>query len=50
MALDYEHALESIRRQEEQMRREALYDSLTGLPNRTQFLERVRFALLEGER
>jgi diguanylate cyclase (GGDEF)-like protein len=50
MALDYEHALASMRQQEEQMRRQALYDNLTGLPNRALFLDRLRLALLQAER
>ncbi len=50
VALDHEAVLESLRAQEEQMRRAALYDSLTGLPNRALFLERIRAALRSAQR
>jgi diguanylate cyclase (GGDEF)-like protein len=49
VALDRQAVLESLREQEEGLRRAALYDSLTGLPNRALFLERIRNALQRAE-
>jgi diguanylate cyclase (GGDEF)-like protein len=43
--LDHREVVTSLRQQEEQLRHAALYDQLTGLPNRTLFLERVGGAL-----
>ncbi|MGN9910245.1 EAL domain-containing protein [Phytohabitans sp. LJ34] len=43
--LDHREVVTSLRRQEEQLRHAALYDQLTGLPNRTLFLERIGGAL-----
>ena len=45
VALDHDAVLESMREQREQMARAARSDSLTGLANRTHFLERLRLAL-----
>jgi diguanylate cyclase (GGDEF)-like protein len=50
VALDRNAALDSLREQEEQLRHQALYDSLTGLPNRAMFLERIRWALNQAQR
>jgi diguanylate cyclase (GGDEF)-like protein len=46
IALDQGALLESLREREEQLRRAALYDALTGLPNRTLFLERLRASMV----
>ena len=43
--LDHRAVVQSLREQEDQLRHAALYDKLTGLPNRTLFLERVGHAL-----
>ncbi|MEH1125550.1 EAL domain-containing protein [Micromonospora sp. CPCC 206061] len=43
--LDHRAVVTSLREQEDQLRHAALYDRLTGLPNRTLFLERVGHAL-----
>ena len=43
--LDHREVVTSLRQQEEQLRHAALYDQLTGLPNRTLFLQRVASAL-----
>jgi diguanylate cyclase (GGDEF)-like protein len=48
IALDHEALLESLREREEQLRRAALYDSLTGLPNRTLLLERLKSSMVRG--
>jgi diguanylate cyclase (GGDEF)-like protein len=50
VALDHEAVMESLRAQEEQLRRAALYDALTDLPNRSLFLERIRQALRRSQR
>jgi diguanylate cyclase (GGDEF)-like protein len=44
-ALDHRAVVNSLRDQEDRLRREALYDRLTGLPNRALFLERAEEAL-----
>jgi diguanylate cyclase (GGDEF)-like protein len=41
VALDQDTMLQSLREQEELLRRAALYDHLTGLPNRSLFLDRL---------
>jgi diguanylate cyclase (GGDEF)-like protein len=45
VALDHQAVLGSLREQEERLRVAALYDHLTGLPNRTLFLDRLRQAM-----
>jgi diguanylate cyclase (GGDEF)-like protein len=43
--LDHQAVVMSLREQEDELRHAALYDRLTGLPNRALFLERVGHAL-----
>ncbi|MFI5840333.1 diguanylate cyclase domain-containing protein [Catenuloplanes sp. NPDC051500] len=50
VALDGEFMLRSLRDQEERLRRSALYDLLTGLPNRGLFLDRLRRAVERAQR
>jgi diguanylate cyclase (GGDEF)-like protein len=50
IALDHEALLESLREREEQLRHAALYDQLTGLPNRTLFLDRLKHSMIRGTR
>ncbi|MCW6008160.1 EAL domain-containing protein, partial [Micromonospora sp. CPCC 205371] len=50
VALDFQAVLAALRQQEEQLRVAALYDHLTGLPNRTLFLDRLREAMRQRER
>jgi diguanylate cyclase (GGDEF)-like protein len=45
VALDHQAVLAALREQEERLRVAALYDHLTGLPNRTLFLDRLRHAM-----
>jgi len=45
IALDHAAVLKSLRAQEELLRRAALYDPLTGLANRTLFIERLEQAI-----
>jgi len=45
IALDHGAVLESLRKQEELLRRAALYDELTGLPNRALFFDRLRYSI-----
>lgn len=45
VALDRQAVLDSLRQREESLRHAALYDHLTGLPNRALFAERVRNAI-----
>ncbi|GFJ95311.1 hypothetical protein Prum_089530 [Phytohabitans rumicis] len=47
--LDHRAVVTSLREQEDQLRHAALYDRLTGLPNRTLFLERVGHALRRAQ-
>lgn len=49
-ALDYQSVLRELREQEEKLRVAALYDHLTGLPNRNLFLDRLRQAILRTRR
>jgi diguanylate cyclase (GGDEF)-like protein len=44
VALDHDTVLRSLHERQEQLRRAALYDQLTGLPNRTLLLDRIRQA------
>jgi diguanylate cyclase (GGDEF)-like protein len=50
VALDRDAMLRSLREQEERLRQAALYDHLTGLPNRTLFMDRLRQAVLATKR
>jgi diguanylate cyclase (GGDEF)-like protein len=45
VALEHESVLQSLRQQEEVLRRAALYDDLTGLPNRGHFRDRLMLAM-----
>jgi diguanylate cyclase (GGDEF)-like protein len=47
-ALDYQAVLRTLRDQEEQLRASALYDHLTGLPNRAHFLQLLAAAVARG--
>ncbi|MFI5897312.1 diguanylate cyclase domain-containing protein [Actinoplanes sp. NPDC051513] len=48
VALDYQAVLQTLREQEEQLRASALHDHLTGLPNRTHFLQLLAAAIERG--
>ncbi|NLT56793.1 MAG: EAL domain-containing protein [Actinomycetales bacterium] len=50
VALQHEAVLESLREQEERLHRAALYDNLTGLPNRSLFQDRLEHAIRRAER
>jgi diguanylate cyclase (GGDEF)-like protein len=50
IALDHEAVLESLREREERLRYAALYDQLTGLANRTLFLERLQHSIARAQR
>ncbi|MDR7273543.1 EAL domain-containing protein [Catenuloplanes atrovinosus] len=45
VALEHEELVARLRAREDELERAALYDHLTGLPNRTHFLERLREAM-----
>jgi diguanylate cyclase (GGDEF)-like protein len=45
VALEHDAVLQTLRQQEEVLRRAALYDELTGLPNRAQFRDRLMQAM-----
>ena len=45
VALDHQDLLRTLREQEDRLRMAALYDELTGLPNRVLFLDRLRQAI-----
>jgi diguanylate cyclase (GGDEF)-like protein len=49
IALDHGAVLESLREQEELLRRAALYDELTGLPNRALFFDRLKHAVARAK-
>jgi diguanylate cyclase (GGDEF)-like protein len=48
VALEHDSVLQTLREQEEVLRRAALYDDLTGLPNRSHFRDRVTLAMARG--
>ncbi|NUR74095.1 MAG: EAL domain-containing protein [Hamadaea sp.] len=48
--LDYDRMVRDLRLGKEQLRAAALYDGLTGLPNRTLFLDRLRQAIRQRRR
>ncbi|GIE97642.1 EAL domain-containing protein [Paractinoplanes rishiriensis] len=50
VALEHQAVLGALRAQEDQLRVAALYDHLTGLPNRTLFLQRLGEAIDRGRR
>jgi diguanylate cyclase (GGDEF)-like protein len=50
IALGHEAVVKSLRTQEERLRHDALYDRLTGLANRTLFLERLGEAMRRSRR
>jgi diguanylate cyclase (GGDEF) domain len=50
VALEHEAVLVSLHKQEDQLRRSALFDELTGLPNRTLFLDRLSLAIARANR
>jgi diguanylate cyclase (GGDEF)-like protein len=50
VALDHDAVLQSLRMQEDRLRRAALYDELTGLPNRALFVDRLRHSIRRAKR
>ncbi|PRY19653.1 EAL domain-containing protein [Pseudosporangium ferrugineum] len=50
VALEHDAVLQALRAQEEVLRRAALYDDLTGLPNRSHFRDRLTLAMARGRR
>jgi diguanylate cyclase (GGDEF)-like protein len=50
VALEHDSVLQTLREQEEVLRRAALYDDLTGLPNRSQFRDRLTVAMARARR
>jgi diguanylate cyclase (GGDEF)-like protein len=50
VALEHDSVLRTLREQEEALRRAALYDDLTGLPNRSHFRDRLMVAMTRARR
>jgi diguanylate cyclase (GGDEF)-like protein len=50
VALEHDSVLQTLREQEEVLRRAALYDDLTGLPNRSHFRDRLQVAMARARR
>jgi diguanylate cyclase (GGDEF)-like protein len=50
VALEHDSVLQTLREQEEVLRRAALYDDLTGLPNRSHFRDRLMVAMARARR
>jgi len=50
VALDQESMMASLREQEERLRQAALFDQLTGLPNRSLFYDRLTMAIRRAQR
>jgi diguanylate cyclase (GGDEF)-like protein len=50
VALEHDSVLQTLREQEEVLRRAALYDDLTGLPNRSHFRDRLMLAMARARR
>jgi diguanylate cyclase (GGDEF)-like protein len=50
VALEHDSVLQTLRKQEEVLRRAALYDDLTGLPNRGHFRDRLMLAMAQARR
>jgi diguanylate cyclase (GGDEF)-like protein len=50
VALEHETILKTLREQEEHLRRAALYDELTGMPNRAYFRDRLSLAMARAAR
>jgi diguanylate cyclase (GGDEF)-like protein len=50
VALEHDSVLQTLREQEEVLRRAALYDDLTGLPNRSHFRDRLVLAMARARR
>ncbi|MBT5773587.1 MAG: diguanylate cyclase, partial [Dehalococcoidia bacterium] len=44
-AMELEETVERLRKSEDELRHSATHDALTGLPNRTQFMDRLNFEL-----
>jgi diguanylate cyclase (GGDEF)-like protein len=50
IALDHEDVLDILREREERLQQVALYDQLTGLANRTLFMERLQHSIARAKR
>jgi diguanylate cyclase (GGDEF)-like protein len=50
VALEHQAVLVALHEQEDQLRKSAVVDGLTGLPNRTLFLDRLSHAIARGKR